>query len=141
MFSSAYNLPKTTSNSSKFLRKSYVQTKWIFNNQNYVKKVSRNTGYFDERNYLGKSTWKQGGFFNHQNYIEKSTYIFLPLKLHRKKVCGNDVDFSISKITPKKYVGIMWKFFQIWSLMYRHNIHVESTFVLRGVFVGWFLCP
>ena len=30
MFSLAFNLPKTTSNSSKFCRKKYVQTKWIF---------------------------------------------------------------------------------------------------------------
>ena len=29
MFSLAYNLPTTTSNSSKFRRKKYVQTKWI----------------------------------------------------------------------------------------------------------------
>ena len=62
-----------------------------------------------------------------------------------KKVCGNDVDFSISKImsikvhgndvdiliseiTSKKYVEMSWKFIEIWSL----TIDVISTSNRRG---------
>ena len=61
-----------------------------------------------------KSTWKQHVFFQHQNYIGKKrgnnmqttwkergfSNIEIPLEI----VPGNDVDFSISEITSKKYV-------------------------------------
>ena len=30
-----------------------------------------------------------------------------------------------------------WKFVEIWSSTYRHNIHVESTSIRRGVSVGY----
>ena len=53
-----------------------------------------------------------------------------------KKVCGNEVDFSISEITSRKYVEMTWKFAEIWSLTYRRNIDVESTWIRRGVPVG-----
>ena len=44
-----------------------------------------------------------------------------------KETRGNDVDFSISEITSKKYVETTWKFVEIWSSTYRCNIHIEST--------------
>ena len=52
---------------------------------------------FDQRNYTKKSTWKKRGFVGQRNYTEK-------------KIRGNDVEFSISKITSKKYVEMTWKF-------------------------------
>ena len=71
---------------------------------------------------------------------------FSIIKTMLKKVCGNDVAFSISKImsikvrgnyvdiliseiTSKKYVEMRWKFIEIWSLTYRRNIDVESTWI------------
>ena len=93
LFSLVYNLPKTTLNfcPSKFRGKKYVQTKGFFNHQNYIaKRKGKQRGFFDHRSYIEKSTWKQRGLFNQQNYVEK--------------VRGNDVDFSINKITSKKYM-------------------------------------
>ena len=49
-----------------------------------------------------------------------------------KKVSGSNVDFSVSEITSKKYVEMTWKFVEIWSSMYRRNIHVESTWIWHG---------
>ena len=50
-----------------------------------------------------------------------------------KKVRGNDVDFSISEITSKKYVGMTRKLVEIWSSRYRRNVDVESTLIRRVV--------
>ena len=61
---------------------------------------------------------------------------FSTIEITSKKVHGNDVDFSISEITSKKYLEMTWKFVEIWSSTYRHNIHVESTWNRRGVPVG-----
>ena len=83
----------------------------------------------------------------------ETTRIFQTLKLHRKtvrgnnadfstieialkKAHGNDVDFSVSEITAKKYVEMTWKFVEIWSLTYQHNIHGKSTPIRSGVPVG-----
>ena len=52
---------------------------------------------------------------------------FSTIKIMSKKVRGNDVDFSISEITSKKYVEMTWKFVEIWSFMYRRNINVYLT--------------
>ena len=46
-----------------------------------------------------KSTRKQRGLFDQLN--------------HLKKVRGNNVDFSINKITSKKYVEMTWKCMEI----------------------------
>ena len=155
MFSLAYNLPTTTSNSSTFCQKS-----GLFNHQNYVEKSKqKHSGYFDERNYIEKSTWKQGGFFDHRNYIVKvrgnnadfstieitskkvrgNNLDFSTIEITSKKVRGNDVDFSISKITSKKYVEMTWKFVEIWSLTYPRNIHVESTLLFIARVTSYFL--
>ena len=138
MFSLAYNLPTTTSNSSTFCQKS-----GLFNHQNYVEKSKqKHSGYFDERNYIEKSTWKQGGFFDHRNYIVKvrgNNADFSTIEITSKKVRGNDVDFSISKITSKKYVEMTWKFVEIWSLTYPRNIHVESTLLFIARVTSYFL--
>ena len=61
------------------------------------------------------------------------------LKITSKKVRGNYVDFSISEITSKKYVGTTWKFVEVWPLTYPHNIHVEWAPIRHGVLVGWCL--
>ena len=68
--------------------------------------------------------WKQRGFFQQS-------------KLHWKKVSRNNVDFSISEITSKKYVEMTWKFVKIWSLTYRRNIDIKSTWIRRGMSVGF----
>ena len=52
---------------------------------------------------------------------------FLTIKITLKKVRGNNVHFSISKITSKKYMKMMSKFVEIWSFTYRHQINVGST--------------
>ena len=75
MFLLAYNLPKTTSISSKFRLQKYVQTKCIFRPSRLSQKSKeKHRGFFDHRNYIEKNTWKQRGFFDHQNYSEKSTW-------------------------------------------------------------------
>ena len=65
---------------------------------------------------------------------------FSTIEITLKKVRGNDVDFLISKITPKSYVEMTWKLFEVWSSKYRRNIHHESTWIWRGVSVGKLLC-
>ena len=61
---------------------------------------------------------------------------FSNIEITLKKVRGNDVDFSISEITSKKYVEMTWKFVEIWSSTHRRNIHVDSMCIRRGVPVG-----
>ena len=61
---------------------------------------------------------------------------FSTSEITSKKVRGNDVDFSTIKITSKKYAEMTWKFVEIWSSTHRRNIHVESTWIRRGVPVG-----
>ena len=51
---------------------------------------------------------------------------FSTIEITSKEVRGNDEDFSISEITSKKYVEKTWKFVEIWSLMYRRNIHTSN---------------
>ena len=62
------------------------------------------------------------------NHVDFSTS-----EITSKKVRGNYVNFSTIEITSKKYAGMTWKFVEIWSSMYRRNIHVESTSIRRGV--------
>ena len=54
----------------------------------------------------------------------------------QKKACENDVNFSISEITLKKYVEVTWNFIEIWLLTYQCNIKAELTWIQRGVLVG-----
>ena len=61
---------------------------------------------------------------------------FSDIEITSKKVHGDDVDFSAIEITSKKYAEIAWKFVEIWSSTYRHNINVESTWTRRGVPLG-----
>ena len=65
------------------------------------------------------------------NHVDFST-----IKITSKKVRGNHVDFSTIEITSKKYAEMTWKFVEIWSSTYRRNIHVELTWIRRGVPVG-----
>ena len=53
-----------------------------------------------------------------------------------KKVRGNQVDFSTIEITSTKYAEMTRKFVEIWSSTYRRNIHVEWTWIRRGVPIG-----
>ena len=126
MFSLAHNLPKMTSNSSKFCRKKYVQTKWIFLQSKLNRKI-RNTVYFSTI----ETTWKK---------VNGNNVDFSTIQITLKKVRGNDVDFLISKITPKNYVEMTWKLFEVWSSKYWRNIHHESTWIWCGVSVGKLLC-
>ena len=67
----------------------------LLGHQNTSEKVSRKTGYFDERKYIEKSTWKLGGFFDHQNYIVKSTWKqreFFDQRNYFEKLRGNNVE-------------------------------------------------
>ena len=83
------------------------------------------TWIFDQRNYTEKEAWKRSEFWT--------------ITITPKEVNGNDLNFSISDITLKKCVEMTWKFVKIWSSMYRHNIHLESTLIRRGVSVGSFI--
>ena len=58
---------------------------------------------------------------------------FSTSEITSKKVRGIHVDFSTIEITSKKYAEMTWKFVEIWSSTYRRNIHVESTWIRRGV--------
>ena len=111
--------------------KKVLETKWIFRPLKlHRKKYVETAGIFEPSKLHQKSTWKQRGFFDHQNYIDKSRWKkrgFFDHGNFSKKVGGNDMDFSISEITSKKYVEMTWKFVEIWSSTYRRNIHVEST--------------
>ena len=60
-----------------------------------------------------QTTWKQRGF---------ST-----IEIPSETVPGNDVDFSISEITSKKYVEMTQKFVTILSSTYRCNDQAKST--------------
>ena len=143
MFSLAHNLPKMTSNSSKFCRKKYVQTKWIFLQSKLNRKI-RNTVYFSTI----ETTWKKVNgnnvdFFTIEitsKKVRANNVDFSTIEITLKKVRENDVDFLISKITPKNYVEMTWKLFEVWSSKYRRNIHHESTWIWRGVSVGKLLC-
>ena len=79
-------------------------------------------GFSDQQIYFDKSTWKQPGF---------STGEITPIKVR-----GN---FSTIEIALKKFAEITWKFVEIWSSMYRRNIHVESTSIRRDVPVRKFV--
>ena len=66
---------------------------------------------------------------------------FLTSEITSKKVRGNHVNFSTIEITSKIVHGnhvdfSTRKFVEIWSSTYRPNIHVESTWIRRGVPVG-----
>ena len=54
------------------------------------------------------------------------------------EVRESNVDFSTIKITLKKYLEMTRKIVEIWSSMYRRNIHVELTWIWRGVPVWLF---
>ena len=113
MFSLAYNLPKTMSNFclSKLRWKTSIKTMCIFRPNNYIQKVRGNDVCF-------------------------STIGITPIKVR-----GNNVDFLTIKTTSRKYAEMTQKFVEIWSSMYRRNIHVEWTWIWRGVPVGTFLQP
>ena len=64
----------------------------------------------------------------HGNNLDFSTN-----KSTSKKVRGNDVDLSTIGIKSKKYAEMTSKFVKTWSLTYRRNIHIESTWIRRGV--------
>ena len=101
MFSLAHNLPKMTSNSSKFCRKKCAQTKWILLQSNLSRKI-RNTVDFSTIETTSKK-------------VDGNNVDFSTIEITSKKVRGNDVDFLISEITPKKYVEMTWKLVEIWS--------------------------
>ena len=58
---------------------------------------------------------------------------FLTIAITSKKVRGNYVGFSTIKITSKKIAEMTGTLVQIWSSTYRQNIHLESTWIRRGV--------
>ena len=68
--------------------------------------------------------------------VRGSNVDFSTIEITSKKRRGNHVDFSTSETTSKKYAEMTWKFVEIWSSTYRRNIHVESTWIRRGVPVG-----
>ena len=68
--------------------------------------------------------------------VRENNVNFSTIEITSKKVRGNDVDFLTFAITSKKYAEMTWKFVEIWSLTYRRNIHVESTWIRRGVPFG-----
>ena len=97
-----------------------------------------------------KNKLKHRNTLHRRNNVDFSTSEITPKKvggnnidfstseITSKKVRGNDVEFSISEITSKEYLEMTWKFVEIWSLTYRRNIDVESTWIRRGVPNGKF---
>ena len=65
--------------------------------------------------------------------VRENNVDFSTIEITLKRVRGNDLDFSTIKITSKKYLKMTWKLVEISSSTYRRNIHVESTWILRGV--------
>ena len=115
MFSLACNLIK---NDVKFLLIQISLKKLCTNNVDFSttkitskKRKWKHHGFFSQRNYTEERPWKRRGFFDHRNYT--------------KKVCGKNVDLSTIEITSKKYVEMTYKFVEIRSLTYQHNIDVD----------------
>ena len=112
----------------------------ILNHRNYIEKSTwKQREFFDHWNHTEKATWKQRGLFDHQNYIEKSTWKqrgFSDQRNYVEKSTWKRLDFLTIAITSKKYAEMTWKFVEIWFLTYRRNIHVESTWIRRGVPIG-----
>ena len=160
MFSLAYNLPKMTSNSWKFRRKKYVQTKWIFwpsksswtnkcVDRNAVDILTREITYkkyvvarwfFNHKNYIEKSMWKKRGFFKHRNYIEKNTWkqrgFFDHQNYFEKSTWKRHGFFNQQNYIAKVHendVEIRRNLVFEWS---SRNIHIESKSIRRGLPVG-----
>ena len=129
MFSLAYNLPKTTSNTSTFCQKKVPVNKVDFSTIKInLKKVSRNAVDISTREITSKK-------------VRGCKADFSTIEITSKKVRGNNMDFSISKITSKKFVEMTWKFVETRSSTYRRNIHVILTWIRRGVpFRKFFFC-
>ena len=109
---------------SKFRQKWHVEITWVVRTSKLrQKKVSGNNVDFSNREITSRKV--------RGNDVDFST-----IEVTLKKVWGNTIDFSISEITSKKYVQMTWKFVEIWSLTYRHNVDVESASIPRGVPIG-----
>ena len=140
MFSLAYNFPTTTSNSSKFCWKKYLQTKWIIRPWKLRQKKEVETPWIFRRKKLHLQKYVETRWIfrpsklHRKTYVE-TTWIFPPSKLHRKKYMETTWIFPPSNLHWEKYVKT-WKFIEIWSLTYRRNIHVESTSIRRGALLG-----
>ena len=148
MFSLAYNLPTTTSNSSKFRRKRYVQTKWI---KITSKKVSRNTVDISMKEITLKKHVEAWWIFRpskwHQKKYVEATWIFRASKIHRAKYVETTWIFRPPKLRRKKYVETTWMFQSaklhqksIWkwrgnSSKYSRRIYVDLTWNARWVLV------
>ena len=68
--------------------------------------------------------------------VSKNIVHISTIEITSKKVPGNHVDFLTIEITSKNYAEMTWKFVEICSSTYRRNIHVESTWIRRGVPIG-----
>ena len=122
-----------------------------------LEKVSKNNVHISTRQVTSKNVGRNNlDFLTIETTLKKvrgNNLNFSTIEIALKKVLGNNVDFSTSKITSKKvrgnradflnseitskkYVAMTQKFFEIWSSTYRRNIHVESTWIRRGVPVG-----
>ena len=162
MFSLVYNLPTTTCRVHRyFVEKSMCKQNGLFDHQNYVKKVRRNTVYISMKEITSKKvrgskvnfftikiTWKKVRRNNldfltieiTSKKVRGNNVDFTTIEITSKKVRGNDGDFLISEITSKNYVEMTWKFAEIRSSTYRRNTHVESTSIQHGVRIGCSLC-
>ena len=146
MFSLAYNLPKTTSNTSTFCQKKVPVNRVDFSTIKIkLKKVSRNAVDISTREITSKKVRGCKADFSTIEITSKkvrgNNLDFATTKITSKKVRGNNMDFSISKITSKKFVEMTWKFVETRSSTYRRNIHVILTWIRRGVpFRKFFFC-
>ena len=100
----------------------------LFDHQNYIKKVSRNTVDISMKEITSKKARGSKVDFSTIGITSKkirgNNVDFSTIKITSKKVHGNDMDFSISKITSQKYMKMTWKFVEIWS---SNGLHVIST--------------
>ena len=111
----------------KFHRKEYVETTWIFRRLKLHQKKGGNNADFSIIEITSKKV--------RGNNVDFST-----IEITSKRIRGNDVNLSTIELTLKKFAEMTWKIIEIWSLTYRRNIHVESTWCVRWVCISEYFC-
>ena len=105
---------------SKLHPNKYVETTWIFRPSKLY------------QNKYVETTWIFRPLKLHQKKYVETTWIFRPSKLHQKSTWKRRGFFD-----QRNYIGKVRgndvKFDEIWSLPYRRNIQVDSTWTTHWV--------
>ena len=104
--------------------------RWNYVNFSSIKIISKKLRRNDVNFSPIKITWKKVCWIDVD---------LLSIEIWWEKVRRNDVDFSPIKITLKKYVEMKLKFANIFLSMYRCNIDIQSTSMLRAVSIEFLL--